>query len=528
MTPVENTDAQRNVVVVDGNEVTVTSPGPQGVPGPAADAGDITYDNAGSGLAATDVEAALDELDADVASVESSAASNASGIATNAADIATLQTRDMPTGGTAGQFMQKDSGTDYDVSWHTLEAADISDFASAVTDAQGYTAFVYNSSGAQSGNRYNDFGDLMATAALFGGEKRIFFEQNEVLPAGAWSFNNITFVGNGAPVGGGALVVEAPTGFTITDITNFTLTTGMTFVSTSTTYLHTVTSGAIFGMERNSGIACTTSPMFYIAATAQLFVIGARDGSGVWNAGAGPYGGSEVVEVDLSTPAFATIGMALNGTSPVFEDNTFIRPGVFPIARLIQSSRIDMQQGTTQTNAPGGLFTLFFTFMDTLQYDNTTSGLAATTGQAAIDELAANTPTVVTAAKTSDETRNSTTTVADDSELVLALEANERYAIEATLIVSAHATPDFKFALTGTGTSTIWWTSDLDNDEAGPLGAGNEQSVNGAGADTMVTLMGTIRVGGTAGNLSVQWAQDTSDANDTTLKDGSWIKATKL
>ena len=70
--------------VGDGiNPVPLTIAGP----GAVVSAADVTYDNSGSDLAATNVKAALDEVDTDVNNAEASITVNAGNISTNTSNI---------------------------------------------------------------------------------------------------------------------------------------------------------------------------------------------------------------------------------------------------------------------------------------------------------------------------------------------------------------------------------------------------------------------------------------------------------
>jgi hypothetical protein len=95
-----------------------------------------------------------------------------------------------------------------------------------------------------------------------------------------------------------------------------------------------------------------------------------------------------------------------------------------------------------------------------ITYDNSTSGLAAIDVQAAIDEVAAKSTTGAwtTVKKGTDQSRNSTTTLADDSTLKMPLAAGTRYHIRAVLMFQvANGTMDFKVspAYSGTINTTI-------------------------------------------------------------------------
>lgn len=132
----------------------------------------------------------------------------------------------------------------------------------------------------------------------------------------------------------------------------------------------------------------------------------------------------------------------------------------------------------------------------------------------------------LTAKKTSDETVSSSTTLQNDDELFIALEANKTYAFEFFLLVLTNAAPDFKWAITGpsgatgrvlgdavTG-DTLFQTQALGTSVAATLFA---SSTGG------LVLHGTITTSATPGNLQLQWAQNTSSAISTTVESGSYL-----
>lgn len=133
--------------------------------------------------------------------------------------------------------------------------------------------------------------------------------------------------------------------------------------------------------------------------------------------------------------------------------------------------------------------------------------------------------------KSADETRTSTTTFADDSELVSAtLDANSTYLVKAHPRWAADATPDIKFTLGRTGLSdaTIYWQA-AEGIRA-PAGTGinantwgTTESGTGAG-DAVVrhsAFFGVVRTGTDPGTVGLQWAQTGSSANNTKVLAGS-------
>lgn len=72
---------------------------------------------------------------------------------------------------------------------------------------QSYDIFIYKSTGAQSGNRYNSWSALMTAIAKQEGAKTIFFEQDETIPAGTWNLDYVTLRGNGNEYNSGGYTI---------------------------------------------------------------------------------------------------------------------------------------------------------------------------------------------------------------------------------------------------------------------------------------------------------------------------------
>lgn len=274
----------------------------------------------------------------------------------------------LPAGGGAGQFLRKQSATDYDTEW--AEAP--------------YLDFIFNSSGAQQGNRYNDWDDLMVAHGEVGGLKNIIFEQNEILPAGNYDLSNTKL--NGDLLQGNILLTLAD-GFVITNAFNWGIELGIAVESVSTTPVITVSTGLVPTIRTAAILSTQNAPFFYVENTAMTFVLGIQEGGNISNdVFLSVTGGYQPVEVEDGFAGFC--GASLSGNSPVCNDNTF-KSSATTLIRLIQTTTLDMMQGDNQPSMGGGVFDYMFTFSDALGYNNGTSGLTATNVQAAIDELKA-------------------------------------------------------------------------------------------------------------------------------------------
>lgn len=139
--------------------------------------------------------------------------------------------------------------------------------------------------------------------------------------------------------------------------------------------------------------------------------------------------------------------------------------------------------------------------------------------------------------KTADESRNTTTTLADDSALTLALSASTKYLIRCKVYTNiANATMDFKFATnyTGTVTGTVYTTwramaggvatgtaAETQGIASGQIGStGITATTSGVGH---IYIEQSIETNG-SGTWSFQWAQNTSDASNATVGRGSHIE----
>jgi len=141
--------------------------------------------------------------------------------------------------------------------------------------------------------------------------------------------------------------------------------------------------------------------------------------------------------------------------------------------------------------------------------------------------------------KGSDQT-NSTTTLADDNDLTFAIGANETWVIDTWLACSGNSTCDIQVtfsAPTGAtselqvvGSSATGTTTQI---TAGYIAAPGTDIVacglqSGASSRTPVQIVGTIFNSSTAGNVTLRWAQNTSDATAAKVRKGSFLTARRV
>lgn len=133
--------------------------------------------------------------------------------------------------------------------------------------------------------------------------------------------------------------------------------------------------------------------------------------------------------------------------------------------------------------------------------------------------------------------QNVGTTLQNDNELVLPLQANESYLIEGFLfMICSNSSPDCKIGFTiPTGaTMTLGYQANYgdNNTNMGSdiLTASGTASVviksNGTTKENPIVISGCVNMGSTAGNLTLQWAQfSNQNSQTTTIKANSYIRA---
>lgn len=139
--------------------------------------------------------------------------------------------------------------------------------------------------------------------------------------------------------------------------------------------------------------------------------------------------------------------------------------------------------------------------------------------------------------KTTTETITNDATISNDSELVIALAASTKYAIRAIVFLNAaNATMDYQFGTAYSGTTTgtpqsffrafrAGSASGTDNEVVG-FAAGQipATGITAATSGTGHVLIEQVIETNSAGNWSIQWAQNTSDAGALSVYFGSFIE----
>jgi len=149
-------------------------------------------------------------------------------------------------------------------------------------------------------------------------------------------------------------------------------------------------------------------------------------------------------------------------------------------------------------------------------------------GAADVNEYLVN---VKWAFKPSATTRINTTTPANDPDLTLTVDPNKSYWLELVAPFTSIAAAGFKFSFAAPAGSVFTGgflysangiTALGTYSSAGLLITANIATTStGSGADDLITVRGSLVTAGTGGGLTYQWAQNTSNGGNTTVRAGS-------
>lgn len=157
-----------------------------------------------------------------------------------------------------------------------------------------------------------------------------------------------------------------------------------------------------------------------------------------------------------------------------------------------------------------------------------TSGFFLKTQGAGANPLWAAVPTPTVAVKATNETVNNSDTMQNDDALVVAVAASTTYAFWGLIIYETGATPDIKVGFTVPTGALLNWNglgglvstsatiSDVDS-------AAASEVFPGGATKGVIHFSGAIAVDSTAGNLQIQWAQNTADVSDTIVYRHSFL-----
>jgi hypothetical protein len=212
-----------------------------------------------------------------------------------------------------------------------------------------YTSYIYNSSGAQGGNRFNDWAAMLDS--IDGREVRVQFEQDETIPAGAWNIDYHTWIGNGQNPDSGGLIITFETGTTISSALNWQCQNGLNLYSTSDNPIYVETVPHVMLFDRT---AIFTDNIEFIKVTcAGLIAVQVSNGFGLYNDGASA-GNYEVFNIASSDYATVLV-ITENGIAPTVQNNTVRSEVPFVYGWLKQTSEALSEFATHANLDPGSI-----------------------------------------------------------------------------------------------------------------------------------------------------------------------------
>lgn len=146
-----------------------------------------------------------------------------------------------------------------------------------------------------------------------------------------------------------------------------------------------------------------------------------------------------------------------------------------------------------------------------------------------------------TVRKTADTSRAATTTFADDDHLTFAVEAGAVYRMIGAIKYFADPTPDIKVQFTtpsGTLGEWSWMMPGSTTAATGTTGysirtetndvSGSRTGYGTSDSQHFTPISGLWRIGSVAGSITLQWAQNTSNATATVLYTDSWLEFKRI
>ena len=129
--------------------------------------------------------------------------------------------------------------------------------------------------------------------------------------------------------------------------------------------------------------------------------------------------------------------------------------------------------------------------------------------------------------KPADETITNDSTLSDDDTLFFSANANKTYGIYMQVFGRSVGAADLKYAISIPSGATAKkgqaaWQSD---NFAPTIDFTTAEFLITLGDDRVFSIRARVIVGGTAGTIAFQWAQNTSDAGNTTIHEGSYLIA---
>lgn len=133
--------------------------------------------------------------------------------------------------------------------------------------------------------------------------------------------------------------------------------------------------------------------------------------------------------------------------------------------------------------------------------------------------------------KSADETVNNSTTFQADDHLTFTLDANKKALISVYLFINNGNTAEVKVRLVATGATTVRFAGtgavhdySYTFNQDGTGGSVRTQETNGATVEYgFIHAHGFVDAGASSRTVTVEWAQLTATAKNTTIQSGSWM-----
>lgn len=135
------------------------------------------------------------------------------------------------------------------------------------------------------------------------------------------------------------------------------------------------------------------------------------------------------------------------------------------------------------------------------------------------------------AVKQADESKTTNTSVQADNNLLFPIAANESWSFRVFLYLTAGSNaPDIQFQMdapTGNAMKYSWYRFDNQSNPTEVTASGTPQTQALNATVRTVIIEGSVINGSTAGQVAFAWAQNTSNANVTTVQQNSFLEAIK-
>lgn len=252
------------------------------------------------------------------------------------------------------------------------------------------------------------------------------------------------------------------------------------------------------------------------------------------------------VAADLGTGAWHQVAVSYNsaaGSAAFYVDGAQVGSTQTGLPTSIRNSAAPFQLGASENPAVNHFDGLMQTTeLSTAarstgwlnaEYNNQSDPATFAVDQA--PQLGATAPESATVIKPSDESVTSSTTLQDDDAFTFALKANTKYVISGGLFAtSTVAQPDIKIAFTvpSGATMDIGYLAQGGSSRTAELletsGTASAQIDIPANTNTLIQQFGSVVTSSTSGNLQLKWAQFSSNATATKIKQGSFITVTEV